>query len=73
MILSHCKWLPTAVFNGHDPGDINQQIIQVDVHQWIYHKTICYFPHDGDHNCTADLTVRTSVTHFAKYKVFNTI
>ena len=53
--LTHCKWLPTAVFNGHSPGYINQQIIQVDGHQWIHHKEICYCPHDGDYNCTVDL------------------
>ena len=53
--LTHCKWLPTAVFNGHNPGYINQQIIQVDGHQWIHHKHICYCPHDGEYNCTVDL------------------
>ena len=52
--LTHCKWLPTAVFNGHNPGYINQQIIQVDG-QWIHHKHICYCPHDGEYNCTVDL------------------
>ena len=54
-LLTHCKWLPTAVFNGHNPGYINQQIIQVDGHQWIHHKHICYCPHDGEYNCTVDL------------------
>ena len=53
--LTHCKWLPNAVFNGYDPGYINQQIIQVDGHQWIYHKQICYCPHDGPYDCTVDL------------------
>ena len=53
--LTHCKWLPTAVFNGHNPGYINQQIIQVDGHQWMHHKKICYCPHDGEYNCTVDL------------------
>ena len=53
--LAHCKWLPTAVFNGYSPGYINQQIIHVDGHQWIYHKRICYCPHDEDYNCTVDL------------------
>ena len=52
--LTHCKWLPTAVFNGHNPGYINKQIIQVDGHQWIHHKHICYCPRDGEHNCTVD-------------------
>ena len=53
--LTHCKWLPTAVFNSYDPGYINQQIIQVDGHQWIHHKEICYCPHDGPYDCIVDL------------------
>ena len=53
--LTHCKWLPTAAFNGHDPEYINQQIIEVDSRQWIHHKQICYCPHDGPYNCTVDL------------------
>ena len=53
--LSHCKWLPTAVFNGYDPGEINQQIIEVDGHQWVDHKLICYCPRDENYNCTVDL------------------
>ena len=53
--LTHCNWLPTAVFKGHNPRYINQQIVQVDGHQWTHHKEICYCPHDGDHNCTVDL------------------
>ena len=28
--ISHCKWLFTAVFNGHNSKTINQQIIQLD-------------------------------------------
>ena len=53
--LTHCKWLPTAVFDGYSPGYVNQQIIKVDGHQWIHHKQICYCPHDEDYNCTVDL------------------
>ena len=53
--LTHCKWLPTAVFNGYNPEYINQQIVQVDGHPWVHHKRICYCPHDGDYNCTVDL------------------
>ena len=53
--LTHCKWLPTAVFNGHNPGYINQQIMKIDGRQWIHHKQICYCPHDEDYNCTVDL------------------
>ena len=54
-LMTHCKWLPTAVFNGSNPEYINQQIVQVDDHPWIHHKRICYCPHDGDYNCTVDL------------------
>ena len=53
--LTHCKWLPTAVFNGYDPGYINQHIIKVDGHQWIHHKDIYYCPNDGPYDCTVDL------------------
>ena len=53
--LTHCKWLPKAVFNGHDPGHINQQIVQVDGRQWIHHKQICYCPGDDPYDCTIDL------------------
>ena len=52
---THCKWLPTAVFNGHNPGHINQQIVRVNGHQWIHHKQICYCPHDDPYDCTVDL------------------
>ena len=52
--LTHCNWLSTAVFNGYDPGYINQQIIKVDGHQWINHKKICYCPHDSPYDCTID-------------------
>ena len=53
--LTHCKWQDAAVFSGHNPGYINQQIIHINGHQWIYHKALCYCPHDGDYNCTVDL------------------
>ena len=53
--LTHCKWQPTTVFTGYKSDLINQQIIQVDGHQWIHHKRICYCPHDGDVNCTVNL------------------
>ena len=51
---THCKWLLMAVFNGYNPGYINQQIIKVDGRQWIHHKEICYCPHDEDYNCAVD-------------------
>ena len=53
--LSHCQWLPTAVFNGHNPGYVNQYIIQVDGHHWIHRKSICVCPRDGHYNYTVDL------------------
>ena len=43
------------MFNSYNPGYINQHIIQVDGHQWIHHKEICYCPHDGPYDCTVDL------------------
>ena len=43
------------MFSNYDPGYINQQIIQVNAHPWIYHKTICHCPHDGPYDCTVDL------------------
>ena len=55
-LMTHCQWLPTAVFNGtNNPEYINQQIVQVDGHPLVHHKRICYCPHDGDYNCTIDL------------------
>ena len=53
--LVHCKWLPTAVFNGYNLEYINQQIIQVDGHPWVHHKEICYCPYNEGYNCTVDL------------------
>ena len=54
-LMTHCQWLPTAVFNGSNPEYINQKIVQVDSHQWAHHKRICYCPHGGHYNCTLDL------------------
>ena len=53
--LTHCQWLPTAVFKGYDPGYINHQIIQVDGSPWVHHKAICCCPPDGNLSCTIDL------------------
>ena len=53
--LIHCKWLPTAVFNGYNPGYINQQIIQVDGRPWVHYKEICCCPYNEGYNCTVDL------------------
>ena len=38
--ISHCQWIPTAVFHGHQPEAINQQIIQLNLkplHSTILH------------------------------------
>ena len=53
--LSHCKWLPTAVFYGSHAGTINQKIISVDNQQWYHHKKICQCPQNGNINCSIDL------------------
>ena len=38
---SHCKWLPTSVFFGHNSGLINQQVIKVDYKKINHHTFIC--------------------------------
>ena len=38
--LSHCQWIPTAVFHNHKPEAINHQIIQLN-HK-LLHSTIFY-------------------------------
>ena len=37
---SHCKWIPRAVFNGHNSGAINEKIIQAN--HMRFHSTIFY-------------------------------
>ena len=53
---THCRWIPTSVFYGYNPGVINQQIIQTDQpHQLINHHTIiCYCSHNIT-NCSVDV------------------
>ena len=53
--ITHCKWLPTAVFNGYNPGYVNQQIVNVDGLPWTHSKALCYCPYNKDYNCTIDL------------------
>ena len=53
--LTHCKWLPTAVFYGSHAGTINQQVISIDNQQWHYSKKICHCPQNGYNNCSIDL------------------
>ena len=38
--ISHCQWIPTAVFHDHKPEEVNQQIIQLN-HE-LLHSTIFY-------------------------------
>ena len=52
---SHCKWLPTSVFFGQNPGLINQQIIQIN-HKKVHHHTlICLRKLELYYNCTTDI------------------
>ena len=53
--LTHCKWLDKSLFSNYDPGYINQQIIKVNAHPWIHHKSICHCPRDGPYDYTVDL------------------
>ena len=48
---SHCKWLPTSVFYGHNPGLINQQIIQIDNRKINYHTFICLLSSQLHYDC----------------------
>ena len=52
---SHCKWIPTSVFYGYNPGAINQQIIQLHDHKKNQHTTICLCPNNSNINCSSDL------------------
>ena len=51
---SHCKWLPTSVFHGHNPGLINQQIIQIDDRDINHHKFICQLTSTTHYDCAID-------------------
>ena len=51
---SHCKWLPTSVFHGQNPGLINQQIIQTDDRKINYHKFICTLNSKFNYDCAID-------------------
>ena len=51
---SHCKWLPTSVFYGHNPGLINQQIIQIDDRTINHHKFICSSSSTTHYDCAID-------------------
>ena len=51
---SHCKWLPTSVFYGHNPGLINQQIIHTDHKRINHHKFICLLSSQLHYDCAID-------------------
>ena len=50
---SHCKWLPTSPFHGHNPGLINQQIIQIDDRSNNNHEFICVL-NSTTYDCAID-------------------
>ena len=52
---SHCKWLPTTVHYGFNPGIVNQHIIQVNNQPWHYHKRVCHCPRVGYSNCSINV------------------
>ena len=51
--LSHCKWIPSAVFHNNTPEYINKQIIKNDDQHCNYHNHICYCSQTV--NCSVDL------------------
>ena len=54
---SHCKWLNTSVFYGHNAGLINQQIIQTsysDLKQINHHTYICILSSQFHYDCGID-------------------
>ena len=51
---SHCKWLPTSVFYGQNPGLINQQIIQIDDRKINHHTFICLLSSTTYYDCSID-------------------
>ena len=51
---SHCRWIPSSVFYGHNPVVINQQIIQTDQHQLNQHTFICHCSRNIT-NCSVDV------------------
>ena len=48
-LVSHCKWIPTAVYQGYNPGSVNQKIIQINHKKLNQHTTICHCS-----NCSID-------------------
>ena len=50
---THCRWIPSSVFYGYNPGVINQQIIHTDQPSHRHHTTICFCSHNIT-NCSVD-------------------
>ena len=58
--LSHCEWLPFALYHEYHPGAINKQIIQFhnNLHPYPeikHHNSICYCSSDEEYNCSIDV------------------
>ena len=52
---SHCKWIPTSAFCSHNPGVINQQIIQIDKEiNCNNHTFVCMSNLQSHHDCGID-------------------
>ena len=53
---SHCKWINSSVFHGHNPGLINQKIIQLDQdqEQINHHTFICPSNLQSHYDCGID-------------------
>ena len=53
--ISHCKWLPSAVFHGYSPEAINKNILQNFSKNCDSYKQICYRSESLNCNCSADV------------------
>ena len=51
--MSHCKWVPSAVFYNYSPETINKQIIQNDDQNCNHHNYICHC--SKEINCSIDI------------------
>ena len=50
----YCKWLPTAVYYGYNPGNVNEKIIRILFFKPKYdiENIICLCSSDGKYNCS---------------------
>ena len=53
--ISHCKWIPSAIFYNYSPQTINKQIIQNDDQNCNHHNHICYCSKELIINCSIDI------------------